>query len=70
MIILQQVRPNFRTAITIPVKSWPRFRDFMSDFIDQMDREYGETGATGGAEGEDRTSSEAERKEASPPATE
>jgi len=30
-----QVRPNYRTAITIPERFWGRFRDIISDFIDQ-----------------------------------
>jgi len=30
-----QVRPNYRTAITIPERFWGQFRDIISDFIDQ-----------------------------------
>jgi len=35
MLVLIQVRPNYRTAITIPERFWGRFRDIISDFIDQ-----------------------------------
>jgi len=35
MLLLTQVRPNYRTAVTIPERFWGRFRDIMSDFIDQ-----------------------------------
>jgi len=35
MMLFVQVRPNYRTAITIPERFWGRFRDIMSDFIDQ-----------------------------------
>jgi len=30
-----QVRPNYRTAITIPERFWGRFRDIISDFIEE-----------------------------------
>lgn len=30
-----QVRANFRTAITIPERSWARFRDVLSEFADR-----------------------------------
>jgi len=30
-----QVRPNYRTAVTIPERFWGRFRDIMSDFIEE-----------------------------------
>lgn len=32
---ISEVRPNYRTAVTIPERFWGRFRDIMSDFIDQ-----------------------------------
>jgi len=35
MMLFVQVRPNYRTAITIPERFWGRFRDIISDFIDQ-----------------------------------
>ena len=31
-----QVKTNFRTAITIPEKSWSQFRDVFQDFVDKM----------------------------------
>lgn len=31
-----QVKNNFRTAITIPEKSWARFRDIFADYVDKM----------------------------------
>jgi len=33
MVLSVQVRPNYRTAITIPERFWGRFRDILSDFI-------------------------------------
>ncbi|CAF3572139.1 unnamed protein product [Rotaria sordida] len=36
---ISEVRANFRAAITVPEKSWPRFRDNISDFILAMDKE-------------------------------
>ena len=34
-----QVRTNFRTAITIPERSWARFRDILSDFVDKASKD-------------------------------
>ena len=45
-----QVKTNFRTAITIPEKSWSRFRDIFSDYVDKM-KEGGGGGASGGDNG-------------------
>jgi len=36
---ISEVRTNFRTAITIPEKSWARFRDVLSDFVDKANRD-------------------------------
>ena len=36
---ISEVRSNFRTAITLPEKSWSRFRDNLNDFILAMDHE-------------------------------
>jgi hypothetical protein len=36
---ISEVRPNFRTAITLPEKTWSRFRDNLTDFIVLMDHE-------------------------------
>lgn len=38
-----QVKTNFRTAITIPEKSWSRFRDIFADYVDKM-KDGGEKG--------------------------
>lgn len=35
-ILLIQVKSNFRSSITIPEKSWSRFRDVFSDYVDKM----------------------------------
>ena len=34
--VLFQVRTNYRTAVTIPERSWVRFRDILTDFIDKV----------------------------------
>lgn len=39
---ISEVRPNFRAAITIPEKAWPRFRDNIDDFISLMTKERNE----------------------------
>ncbi|XP_064602397.1 transcriptional regulator protein Pur-beta-like isoform X2 [Liolophura sinensis] len=41
---LLQVRPSYRTAITIPERCWARFRDMVSEFVDksQSSREGGQ----------------------------
>jgi PurA ssDNA and RNA-binding protein len=31
-----QVKANFRTAITIPEKSWGRFRDIFDEYVEKM----------------------------------
>ena len=31
-----QVKTNFRTAITVPEKSWSRFRDIFDDYVEKM----------------------------------
>lgn len=31
-----QVKTNFRTAITIPEKSWGRFRDIFDEYVEKM----------------------------------
>lgn len=32
---ISEVRNNFRTAVTIPERSWARFRDVLSEFVDK-----------------------------------
>lgn len=39
-----QVKTNFRNAITIPEKSWSRFRDIFAEYVDKM-KEDGKSGA-------------------------
>lgn len=31
-----QVKTNFRTAITVPEKSWCRFRDILADYCEKI----------------------------------
>ncbi|XP_041365991.1 transcriptional activator protein Pur-beta-like isoform X6 [Gigantopelta aegis] len=35
---VSEVRNNFRTAITIPERSWARFRDVLSEFVDRPEK--------------------------------
>nr|CAD7404853.1 unnamed protein product [Timema cristinae] len=47
------VKTNFRTAITVPEKSWARFRDIFADYCEKMkeggvDKVSGGTGSDGG----------------------
>ncbi|CAG2054885.1 unnamed protein product [Timema podura] len=51
--VLTQVKTNFRTAITVPEKSWARFRDIFADYCEKMkeggvDKVSGGTGSDGG----------------------
>ncbi|GIX96292.1 transcriptional activator protein Pur-beta [Caerostris extrusa] len=43
---ISEVKSNLRTAITIPEKSWSRFRDIFADYVDKM-KELSEKSATG-----------------------
>lgn len=43
------MKTNFRNAITIPEKSWSRFRDIFSDYVDKM--KEGGGGGSGAASG-------------------
>jgi hypothetical protein len=45
--LLWQVKTNFRTAITVPEKSWARFRDIFADYCEKM-KEGGEKVSVGG----------------------
>ena len=47
-----QVKSNFRTAITVPEKSWARFRDIFADYCDKM-----KDGSTSGGASGDKASS-------------
>ncbi|XP_076334782.1 transcriptional regulator protein Pur-beta-like [Tachypleus tridentatus] len=44
---VSEVKSNFRTAITIPEKSWSRFRDIFAEYIDKM-KDLTETPNEGG----------------------
>lgn len=33
---ISEVKTNFRTAITLPEKCWPRFRDILGDYCDKI----------------------------------
>ncbi|XP_023223191.1 transcriptional activator protein Pur-beta-like [Centruroides sculpturatus] len=44
---ISEVKSNFRTAITIPEKSWSRFRDIFADYVDKM-KELTEKTSEGG----------------------
>nr|CAH7746778.1 unnamed protein product [Callosobruchus chinensis] len=46
---ISEVKTNFRTAITVPEKSWPRFRDILTDYCDKIKQPAGGgTAAPGG----------------------
>lgn len=44
-----QVKTNFRTAITVPEKSWARFRDIFADYCEKM-KDGGEKISVGGSD--------------------
>lgn len=46
-LVSWQVKTNFRTAITVPEKSWARFRDIFADYCEKM-KEGGEKVSVGG----------------------
>ncbi|CAF3764899.1 unnamed protein product [Rotaria sp. Silwood1] len=43
---ISEVRPNYRTAITIPEKVWSHFRDNINDFICTMNNQRNNTTST------------------------
>jgi len=43
---ISEVQSTFRTAITIPERSWHRFRDIMDDFVEKMEALEAEDRAT------------------------
>ncbi|KAK6622184.1 hypothetical protein RUM44_001991 [Polyplax serrata] len=45
---ISEVKTNFRTAVTVPEKSWARFRDIFADYCDKM--KEGEKNAIGGGD--------------------
>ncbi|XP_060533108.1 transcriptional activator protein Pur-beta isoform X3 [Cylas formicarius] len=46
---ISEVKTNFRTSITVPEKSWQRFRDILSDYCEKIKQPTG--GATGQLQG-------------------
>lgn len=48
---ISEVKANFRTAITVPEKSWARFRDIFADYCDKMKNEGGGSSSSGGGGG-------------------
>lgn len=46
--IFLQVKTNFRTAITVPEKSWARFRDIFADYCEKMKEGGGGVSSSGG----------------------
>ncbi|CAG0897608.1 unnamed protein product [Darwinula stevensoni] len=47
---ISEVKTNFRSSITIPEKSWVRFRDIFSEYVDKMhDVEGNHSGSQGGS---------------------
>ncbi|KAJ8889171.1 hypothetical protein PR048_008665 [Dryococelus australis] len=47
---ISEVKTNFRTAITVPEKSWARFRDIFADYCEKM-KEGGEKVSSSGPDG-------------------
>jgi len=45
------VRANFRTAITIPERSWIRFRDVISEFAGRQVGQHSVSGVVSGVSG-------------------
>lgn len=43
-----KVKTNFRTAITIPEKSWSRFRDIFADYVEKMKEQSDKQSQEGG----------------------
>ncbi|XP_065169229.1 transcriptional activator protein Pur-alpha isoform X2 [Atheta coriaria] len=37
---ISEVKTNFRTAITVPEKIWPRFRDILADYCDKIKQNH------------------------------
>lgn len=44
---ISEVKTNFRTAITLPEKSWARFRDILSDYCEKIKQPAGGSGPQG-----------------------
>ncbi|XP_014607257.1 transcriptional activator protein Pur-beta isoform X2 [Polistes fuscatus] len=48
---ISEVKTNFRTAITVPEKSWARFRDIFADYCEKMQEGGGAGVGVGGMSG-------------------
>lgn len=48
---ISEVKTNYRTAVTIPEKSWSRFRDIFSDYVEKMKEGGGSGGSSSGEVG-------------------
>ncbi|XP_019874554.1 transcriptional activator protein Pur-beta isoform X4 [Aethina tumida] len=48
---ISEVKTNFRTAITVPEKSWPRFRDILADYCDKIKQPTSSSSQAGGVGG-------------------
>ncbi|RLU20513.1 hypothetical protein DMN91_007123 [Ooceraea biroi] len=48
---ISEVKTNFRTAITVPEKSWARFRDIFADYCEKMKEGGGGVSSSGGGGG-------------------
>ena len=44
---VSEVKSNFRSSITIPEKSWARFRDVFSDYVDKMNEAAAASSSSG-----------------------
>lgn len=61
-----QVKTNFRTAITVPEKSWARFRDIFSDYCDKMKEGGSSIAGNQGSTGEGKGTSSGQTASSSP----
>lgn len=48
---ISEVKTNFRTAITVPEKSWARFRDIFADYCEKMKEGGEKVSVAGGSDG-------------------
>ena len=50
-LFIFQVKNNFRSSITIPEKSWVKFRDIFTEYVDKIRESSEEKVPGGGANG-------------------
>ncbi|RWS09562.1 Transcriptional activator protein Pur-alpha-like protein [Dinothrombium tinctorium] len=55
---ISEVKSNFRSSITIPEKSWSRFRDVFNDYVEKMSEVGGEKASGAGSGGSGSQSGE------------